>query len=154
MDEVLKLRNAVEKKLIQDYGSGDWGFTITESIVRRGLKNGKILLAWFGVELVGTLTLSKKKPWAVNKKIFPRSDNPIYMIAMAISPKHQRKGIGAKMVKKAISIAKTDGHDFIHLDSYNAEAGAGGFYEKCGFNHVCDIVYKECPLSYWSKGVI
>ena len=43
VDEVLKLRNAVEKKLIQDYGSGDWGFTITESIVRRGLKNGKIL---------------------------------------------------------------------------------------------------------------
>jgi len=39
--------------------------------------------------------------------------------------------------------------DAIRLDAYDAEAGAGPFYERCGFGERGRVVYKGNPLRYY-----
>jgi hypothetical protein len=37
----------------------------------------------------------------------------------------------------------------LRLDAYDADAGAGGFYAKCGFREVGRVVYRKNPLVYF-----
>jgi hypothetical protein len=37
----------------------------------------------------------------------------------------------------------------IRLDAYDADAGAGGFYAKCGFREVGRVTYRTVPLIYF-----
>jgi hypothetical protein len=39
--------------------------------------------------------------------------------------------------------------DAIRLDAYDAEAGAGKFYAKCGFRERGRVVYRKTPLIYF-----
>ena len=39
--------------------------------------------------------------------------------------------------------------DAIRLDAYDAVAGAGSFYDKCGFQERGHVVYKGDPLVYY-----
>lgn len=39
--------------------------------------------------------------------------------------------------------------DAIRLDAYDAEAGAGAFYEKCGYRQRGRVVYRGDPLVYY-----
>ena len=42
-----------------------------------------------------------------------------------------------------------DPADAIFLDAYDAEAGAGEFYAKCGFVEVAHVSYRGVPLVYY-----
>ena len=57
---------------------------------------------------------------------------------------------GDKGASRAVTveIAQSRGADALRLDAYDAEAGAGGFYVKCGFREVGRISYKNDPLIY------
>jgi len=35
------------------------------------------------------------------------------------------------------------------LDAYDAQAGAGEFYRKCGFEEVGRVIYRGTPLIYF-----
>jgi hypothetical protein len=39
--------------------------------------------------------------------------------------------------------------DAIRLDAFDAEAGAGCFYRKCGFREIARVTYKGAPLVYF-----
>jgi hypothetical protein len=39
--------------------------------------------------------------------------------------------------------------DAIRLGAYDADAGAGAFYEKCGFQEVGRATYRTVPLIYF-----
>ena len=41
--------------------------------------------------------------------------------------------------------------DAIRLDAYDAEAGAGEFYVKCGFREVGRVAYRGVPLTYYER---
>jgi hypothetical protein len=41
------------------------------------------------------------------------------------------------------------GGDAVRLDAYDAVAGAGPFYEKCGFREVGRATYRITPLVYY-----
>lgn len=41
--------------------------------------------------------------------------------------------------------------DAIRLDAYDAEAGAGDFYRKCGFREVGRVSYRGVPLIYFER---
>jgi hypothetical protein len=43
-------------------------------------------------------------------------------------------------------IARAWPTDAIRLDSYDAPAGAGGFYASCGYREVASVVYRDVPL--------
>lgn len=55
------------------------------------------------------------------------------------------------LLKEAEAVALAWPADAIRLDAFDAEAGAGGFYAKCGYREVAHIVYKVDPLVYFER---
>jgi hypothetical protein len=39
--------------------------------------------------------------------------------------------------------------DAIRLDAFDATAGAGPFYAKCGYREIAHVIYKKDPLIYF-----
>lgn len=68
---------------------------------------------------------------------------------MAVDPARQRRGIGRAYVAQARTLAACWPADAIVLDAYDADAGAGEFYCKCGFREVGRVTYKKTPLIYF-----
>ena len=99
--------------------------------------------------IIGTLRLATKKPWAIDIAYFTPAERPLYLTGMAVLPNHQRKGIGRQLMKEAESMARAWPADAIRLDAFNAAAGAGPFYAKCGLREVARVVYKRDPLIYF-----
>jgi GNAT superfamily N-acetyltransferase len=99
--------------------------------------------------VLATLTLATRKPWAIDLDYFAEHDRPFYLTNMAVHPDFQRQGLGSEAIAEARRIALESGGDAIRLDSYDAPAGAGPFYAKCGFMEVCRAVYRTAPLIYF-----
>jgi hypothetical protein len=56
-------------------------------------------------------------------------------------------------VEAAKKIVKEWPASAIFLDAYDAEAGAGEFYRKCGFREVGRASYRGAPLIYFEMFV-
>jgi len=70
---------------------------------------------------------------------------------MAVSVEHQRQGLGRLALDDARTVAQQWPADAIRLDAYDAQAGAGGFYARCGFTERGRVVYKGDPLVYYER---
>ena len=86
---------------------------------------------------------------AIDKSYFRECTRPLYLTDMAVAPGRQRQGIGRFCVEEMKRIAREWPADAIRLDAYDAEAGAGGFYRKCGFQEVGRVTYRKTPLIYF-----
>jgi GNAT superfamily N-acetyltransferase len=98
---------------------------------------------------VATLRLTPRKPWAIDRSHFSAVKRPLYLVSMAIAPDLQRTGIGRRCLEQAREICRKWPADAIRLDAYDAPAGAGKFYAKCGFRNVGRARYRGCPLLYY-----
>jgi GNAT superfamily N-acetyltransferase len=146
---IAALRNAVAERLTRDHGRGHWSSCVTERGVLQGLRSSRLLVAWEGPALAATLQLATKKPWAIDKSYFAPSRRPLYLTAMAVDPGRQRTGIGRRCLEEARRLAQAWPGDALRLDAYDHPAGAGAFYEKCGFHEVGRVVYRTVPLIYY-----
>ena len=63
------------------------------------------------------------------------------------------EAIGRRCVDEARKIGKRWPGDAIRLDAYDAEAGAGDFYRKCGFTEVGRASYRNTALIYFEMFV-
>ncbi len=68
---------------------------------------------------------------------------------MAVDPARQQKGSGWLCLEEVKRIVKEWPGDVIRLDAYDAAAGAGEFYRKCGFREVGRASYRQTPLIYF-----
>lgn len=146
---ILKIRADVSRALTAQYGRGHWSHEPTERGVLADFRQSKLLIAWRGTEAVGTLRLSTRKPWAIDRSYFTDCKRAIYLTSMAVDPDSQRSGIGRRCVEEAVRIVREWPGDALRLDAYDAEAGAGEFYAKCGFREVGRKVYRSDPLIYY-----
>jgi len=148
--DIVSLRNATSAHLTAQYGAGPWSSGSTEKGVLFAMKTAKIYIARDSANRpIAMLALSTKKPWAIDRKYFSPSKRPLYLTAMAVAPDEQGKGIGQLCMEEACRIAREWPSDALCLDAYDAEAGAGEFYRKCGFTEVGRTVYRNCPLIYF-----
>ena len=115
----------------------------------RAIQTSRVLVARDRARVVGTLTLATKKPWAIDTSYFREVRKALYLLDMAVDPDVQRKGIGRRLVREAVTVARDWPSDSIRLDAYDADAGAGLFYEKCGFREVGRVSYRKTPLVYF-----
>jgi len=130
--ELVLLRAAVHLDLASKYGKGFWLAGLTEKGVRFAMRTSTVYVARSeGGRLIATLTLSTRKPWAIDKKYFGASPRPVYLTSMAVAPDEQRTGIGRLCVDEARRIVAAWPGDAIRLDAYDAPVGAGDFYRKC-----------------------
>jgi GNAT superfamily N-acetyltransferase len=146
---IARLRSAVAERLTEEYGGGHWSGLATEKGVLRSLRTSRLLVARDGARIVGTLRLATKKPWAIDAAYFTKVDRPLYLTDMAVDPEVQRMGIGRQLLGHAVSVARAWPAGAIRLDSYAANAGAGPFYEKCGYREVGRTTFRMTPVVYY-----
>jgi len=153
-EEIAAVRMAAANELTRRFGLGLWSSTTTTNAVMLAMKHGRVIIATHGPVIVGTLTLSKRKPWAIDKSYFTRVKTPIYLTNMAITPHAQSQGVGRALLADADVRTRTwpgGAGQAIRLDAFDADAGAGGFYERCGYRERGRIVFKSAPLIYFER---
>jgi GNAT superfamily N-acetyltransferase len=143
------LHCAVAEDLTKRYGRGPWSWRTTEKGVLFSMRHARVLVARKGKTIVGTLHLPTKKPWAIDVSYFMPVEKALYLISMAVLPDLQRQGIGRELIKEAVEQARAWPVGAIRLDAFDAEAGAGAFYAKCGFREVGRVTYRKAPLIYF-----
>ncbi|MEW5914993.1 MAG: GNAT family N-acetyltransferase [Gemmatimonadota bacterium] len=143
------LRNAAADRLTKDYGEGYWSALTSEKSVLYAMRLSRVFVMRQRWRIVATLRLATKKPWAIDTSYFTTAKRPIYLTDMAVDPRMQRQGIGRRCLIAAADIVRAWPGDAIRLDAYDAEAGAGAFYQKCGYCEVGRVTYRGTPLVYY-----
>jgi len=143
------LHNAVSADLTVRYGQGVWSTTATEKGILFGMRHSTVIAASDGEDLVGTLRLQTKKPWAIDVSYFTPVKKALYLTGMAVLPVRQRHGIGRMILQEAIRLTRALPAGAIRLDAFDAPAGAGPFYAKCGFAGRGRVTYRKAPLIYF-----
>jgi GNAT superfamily N-acetyltransferase len=147
--ELAALHTAVADDLTQRYGRGPRSSHTTEKGVLFGMRHSRVIVARRGKRIVGTLHLPTKKPWAIDVSYFSPVKKALYLISMAVLPEMQRQGIGRSLIEEAVTQARAWLANAIRLDAFDADAGAGAFYAKCGFRGVGRVTYRKAPLIYF-----
>jgi GNAT superfamily N-acetyltransferase len=147
------LLNAAAGALTARYGFGPWSALVTERGAALAQRHARVRVGRDGKRIVTVLRLSTRKPWAIDISYFTQVQRPLYLTGMAVSVAHQGRGIGKLALEDAVGVARAWPADAIRLDAFDAEAGAGGFYARCGFTERGRVVYKGDPVVYLERRV-
>ncbi len=142
------LHTAVAEHLTAQHGNGPWSAKTSERGVLFAMRQSRVFVVRAGTEAVATFRLATRKPWAIDASCFTACERPLYLLGMAVWPERQRQGIGRSCLVTARQLAAEWPADAIRLDAYDAAAGAGGFYARCGFNEIGRVTYRNAPLIY------
>lgn len=146
---IAAIRNAAADDLTARYGRGHWSQLVTADSVARTIARARVLVARVGDSPAGTLCLTPRKPWAMNPAPFQKVRRPLYLTDMAVHPAAQRRGLGRELLVRAQETAREWPAECIRLDAYDAPAGAGDFYARCGWREVGRATYRGTPLIYY-----
>lgn len=146
---IAALRNAAADLLTQRFGKGHWSGQTSERGVLTALDRGRLFVGRAGRRIVGVAGLGTRKPWAIDLSYFSPSRCAVYLTGMAVAPDWQGKGIGRRLVEHSAKAVAGWPGDSIRLDAYDAPAGAGAFYAKCGFAERGRAKYRGIPLIYY-----
>ena len=83
-------------------------------------------------EIIGIFSLEE------NKLLLDQFPKSLYLSKIALLPKYQKKGIGAKMIQKAIEIVHSQGKVVV-LDCWNGNQKLKEYYTKIGFKYIMDL---------------
>jgi len=67
--------------------------------------------------------------------------NSVYIHRLAVDPKHQKQGIGSKLMDFAENESKLSGVESIRLDTFSQNIVNQNFYEKRGYVKLEDIYF-------------
>ena len=76
-----------------------------------------------------------KVAWKTNGK------NSVYVHRLAVDPKHQKQGVGGKLMDFAEHESKLNGIESIRLDTFSKNTVNQNFYEKRGYVRLEDIYF-------------
>jgi GNAT superfamily N-acetyltransferase len=147
---IAALRHAVARELTKRYGHGAWSATNASlGGVEMEIRTGELFVVRADGFLIATLRLSTQNPWIGNTDFFTERPRCLYLTSMAVRPSTQRQGFGRACVEAVKSRARASGVGAIRLDAFDAPAGAGEFYRKCGFREVHRDRYFDTPLIWF-----
>jgi len=147
--ELAALHTEVAEHLTQSHGRGPWSTKTSKKGVLFALRTSRVFVAKEAGKIVGTLRLATKKPWAVDVNYLTPCKRPLYLLAMAVAPARQREGIGRWCLSEAWKAARAWPADAVRFDAYDAAAGAGDFYSRCGCMEKGRVTYRGTPLIYF-----
>src|SRR5262249_41332835 len=148
--ELISLFRAAAEDLSRRFGQGPWSppAKYNENPLRYDISRAKfvrILVALDSRGIAGSLRLQTKKPWSIDAAHFSPVKLPLYLTSMAVHPRLQRKGVGRRLLEEAATLGRAWPGDAIRLDTFDADAGAEGFYAKCGYREVARVTYRGIP---------
>jgi ribosomal protein S18 acetylase RimI-like enzyme len=146
---IAALHNAAAGALTARFGVGHWSILGTERGAAASLRHSRVRIGRSGKRILTVVRLATKKPWAIDVSYFTPVKRPLYLTGLTVSVAHQRQGLGTQAMEDALAVAREWPADAIRLDAYDATAGAGEFYLKCGFTERGRAVYRGDPLVYY-----
>jgi ribosomal protein S18 acetylase RimI-like enzyme len=147
--ELAALHTEVADHLTSLCGKAPWSSDTSEKGALFAMRNSKVFVATEGAAIMATLPLATKKPWAIDTTYFTQCDRPLYLLGRAVAPARQRQGIGRRCLEEARRVASAWPADAIRLDAFDAEAGASGFYHRCGYAERGRVTNRKTPLIYY-----
>ena len=151
IDAIANLGVASARTLTQQFGPGHWSREPTAGGVRNGLRHAKTVVGRVGADIVCVARLARKKPWAIDVSYFTACRQPLYLTDMAVLPARRGQGVGRSCLVEVLAVARAWPGDAVRLDAYDAPAGAGRFYERCGFAPRGGVTYRGVPLLYFER---
>jgi GNAT superfamily N-acetyltransferase len=124
---------------------------VTERGAALSQRHARVRVGREGKRIQTVLRLATRKPWAIDVSYFTPVKRPLYLTGMAVSVEHQGRGLGRLALDDACTVAAEWPADAVRLDAFAADAGAGGFYARCGFAERGRVVYKGDPLVYYER---
>ena len=146
---LVALRSAVARGMTQKYGEGHWSSCPSRAEVVRQVRASHVLVARRGADIVGTVRLTAAKPWAIDSSSFTPVTSALYVLGLAVAPEARGQDVGRDLMEAAKDAARSWPMEALWLDAYDHSAGAGPFYQKCGFRKVGRTRYREVPLIYY-----
>jgi GNAT superfamily N-acetyltransferase len=148
---IAALQNAAAGALTARFGEGHWSLLVNERSAELALRHARVRIGRSGKRIVTVLRLASKKPWAIDVSYFTPVKRPLYLTGMAVAVAWQGKGLGRLALEDARAVAEAWPADAIRLDAYDAVAGAGAFYARCGFAERGRVIYRDTPLVYYEQ---
>jgi GNAT superfamily N-acetyltransferase len=145
------LQNAAAGALTARFGPGPWSSLVTERGIALAQRHARVRIGRDGKRMLTVLRLSTRKPWAIDVSYFTPVRRPLYLTGMAVAVAHQGQGLGRLALDDASHVAEKWPADAIRLDAFDAKAGAGEFYARCGFTERGRVVYKGDRLVYFER---
>ena len=123
---------------VQEYARWQKGKHPTEEGIKAYIQEGSMYLYKEQDTLVGAMALTMYQGedyHAIEWSEQVPDDEVAVIHILAVSPDRQGTGIGSKMVRDAIELAKVKGMKAIRLDALATNAPAHKFYERLGFEY-------------------
>jgi GNAT superfamily N-acetyltransferase len=146
---IAALRSAVAQDMTRKHGQGPWSGFVGRSTVLRQLRATKMLVARRDDEIVGTVRLMQANQAVFDFRMFTPAKVALYVIGLAVAPHARAQGVGRELMESAKSAARFWPAEALWLDTYEHEAGAGRFYEKCGFRRAGSGTLEGPPLGFY-----
>jgi GNAT superfamily N-acetyltransferase len=144
-----ELHNAVADDLTARHGRGPWSLHGTERGALFAMRSSRVFVARDRGAIVATLRLATKRPWAIDVSFFTPVPKALYLLGMAVRPDRQRRGLGRRCLTDAARLTRAHSANAIRLDAFDADAGAGPFYARCGYTERGRVTYRDAPLIYY-----
>ena len=145
---------ASSDELARLHGPGRWGETVKLGAFKRGVLLRALYLATCGGVPAATFCLARRRPSFYAPTLFARPDAPAsYLSSMAVAPALQRQGLGRWCLEQAEALAARQRLAYMRLDAYEGPAGAGPFYQKCGYRAVGRVPLSGAALIVFEKEV-
>lgn len=116
----------------------------SEHIINSYLKRGSCYVAELEQEIVGVYVLLPTRPETVE------------LVNIAVKEELQGKGLGKRLISKAVQTAKQEGYKTIEVGTGNSSIGQLALYQKCGFRITTvdgDFFIKHYPESIYENGI-
>ncbi|VVB75119.1 Acetyltransferase (GNAT) family protein [uncultured archaeon] len=112
----------------------------SKETILKGINSGNHFVILENNQIVGGVLLNHSPDEQYKLVKWEITDtNPLIVHRLAISPKHQGKGIAQELMKYAEELAKKDGSKSIRLDTYSTNKASNKFYQKLGYKHAGTI---------------
>lgn len=146
-----RLHEAAAADLTARFGQGHWS---RPPVVRRVEEPSPFVRIRVGRQrgrVATLLRLQTKKPWAIDVSYFTTVRRALYLTGLVVDVKQQGSGLGRQALEDAADVARAWPADAIRLDAYDATAGAGEFYRRCGYIERGRVTYRGVPLVYFER---
>lgn len=146
------LRAAAAEELTHRYGEGHWSEVFALTTIRKHIAEKEIFLVDIDTSPVATFELQTKKPFWYSEDWFAEPGAPaLYLLHMAVSPARQRQGIGRNIMRGIEDMARDAVCRAVRFDAYDSVAGAGAFYQNCGYALMHTGSFNGVALEYYEK---
>ena len=149
LPQILKLNQKIVEYM-QSEGFTHWGGDYpNEAIYRRDILRGSQYVYILNGNVEGMVSYDVHHHEYFDRIDWnPHNKSAYFAHRLAVSPKHQNKGIANKLMDFVENIAKEDNIDSIRLGAFKDYDKVIGFYTKRGYKPMGEIVFDVSPIPF------